>query len=72
MQISTFRWFLNLILALLIYANAEAGRLLGIQALPLHFSAIWPATGVALTGLLLFGYRAWPGVLIGNFACISI
>src|SRR5258706_479034 len=29
-------------------------------------SVIWPASGVSLGGLLLFGWRAWPGVLIGG------
>ena len=68
MQTTNFRWFLNIILAGIIFSNAEAGRLLGIQSLPLHFSAVWPATGFSLTALLLFGYKAWPGVLAGNFA----
>jgi len=30
-------------------------------------SPVWPASGVSLAGLLLFGWRAWPGVLIGGF-----
>ncbi len=30
-------------------------------------SAIWPATGLALAGLLLFGRRFWPGILLGAF-----
>ena len=29
-------------------------------------SPVWPASGVALAGLLLFGRRAWPGILIGG------
>lgn len=72
MQLVTFRWFLNIILAGIIFSNAEAGRLLGIQALPLHFSAVWPATGFSLAALLLFGYRAWPGVFVGNLLYNSI
>jgi signal transduction histidine kinase len=28
---------------------------------------VWPATGVALVALLVFGYRAWPGVFVGAF-----
>ena len=66
MQAMTFRWFLNILLAVIIYCNAEAGRLLGIQGLPLHFSAVWPATGISLAALLLFGYRTWPGIFAGN------
>jgi PAS domain S-box-containing protein len=32
-----------------------------------YATAVWPPTGIALTGLLLWGYRMWPGVLIGAF-----
>ena len=28
---------------------------------------VWPATGIALAALVLFGYRLWPGVFIGAF-----
>ncbi|HEX5688498.1 MAG TPA: MASE1 domain-containing protein, partial [Roseiflexaceae bacterium] len=28
-------------------------------------SAVWPPAGVALAGLLLFGYRLWPGIVLG-------
>jgi signal transduction histidine kinase/integral membrane sensor domain MASE1 len=28
---------------------------------------VWPPTGIALAAVLLFGYRVWPGVLIGAF-----
>jgi CHASE1-domain containing sensor protein len=28
---------------------------------------VWPASGVALAGTLLFGYRVWPGILLGSF-----
>jgi integral membrane sensor domain MASE1 len=67
MRTTQFRWVLNIILAVIIFANAEVGRIWGIQKLPLQFSAVWPATGFALTGLLLFGKKAWPGVFAGNF-----
>lgn len=30
-------------------------------------SAIWPASGVALAALVLFGRRLWPGILLGAF-----
>ncbi len=30
-------------------------------------SPVWPATGIALAALLVFGYRAWPAVLLGAF-----
>ena len=28
-------------------------------------SAVWPATGVALAALLVWGYRLWPGIFLG-------
>lgn len=44
------------------------GRLALLLAIPPGYaSAIFPAAGVALAGLLMFGYRAWPGVLLGSF-----
>ncbi len=30
-------------------------------------SAVWPPTGLALAALLIWGYRLWPGVLLGAF-----
>src|SRR6187401_84158 len=30
-------------------------------------SAVWPPTGIALAAILIFGYRIWPGILLGAF-----
>src|SRR4249920_1796645 len=30
-------------------------------------TAVWPPTGIALAGLLIFGYRAWPAIALGAF-----
>ncbi len=35
-------------------------------------SAIWPASGVALAALVLFGRRLWPGLLLGAFIANGI
>lgn len=44
------------------------GRLGLLQAIPPGYAtAIWPPSGVALAGLLIFGYHAWPGVALGSF-----
>jgi signal transduction histidine kinase/ActR/RegA family two-component response regulator len=45
-----------------------AGKL-GLQLASLHASAspVWPPAGIALAGLLVFGYRAWPAIFIGAF-----
>src|SRR5207247_769113 len=30
-------------------------------------STVWPGTGIALTAMLLLGYRVWPGIFLGAF-----
>jgi diguanylate cyclase (GGDEF)-like protein len=45
-----------------------AGKL-GLLLAYVHASAtaVWPCTGIAIAALLVFGYRVWPGILIGAF-----
>ena len=42
---------------------------LGWLAAPRAFNAspVWPPAGIAVAVLLLFGYRLWPGILLGAF-----
>src|SRR5574338_48608 len=68
MQAAGFSALLNIFLSIVIFMNAEAGRLLGIQELPLAISPVWPPTGFALAAVLLFGFKTWPGILLGNLA----
>jgi diguanylate cyclase (GGDEF)-like protein len=51
------------VLAAAYFAAAEAALSLGGPAVPL--AAVWPASGIALAGVLLLGYRMWPGVWMG-------
>ena len=45
-----------------------AGKLALLLAVPPGYATpIWPAAGIALAGLLLLGYRTWPGVFAGSF-----
>ena len=45
-----------------------AGKLIMLMEIsPMYPADIWPAAGIALGGTLLFGYRVWPGILIGSF-----
>lgn len=53
------------LLAFLYFVTGRLGLLLAIP--PGYATAIWPASGIALAALLLYGYRLWPGVLIGSF-----
>jgi len=68
MQSRTSVFFLNILLAVVIFYNAELGRLLGIQGEPLAISVVWPSSGFALAALLLFGLKTWPGIFLGNFS----
>jgi signal transduction histidine kinase len=53
-------------IAILYYLTGRLGLLLAIP--PGYATAVWPPSGIALAGLLLFGGRVWPGVLVGSFA----
>jgi signal transduction histidine kinase len=50
----------------LIYFGAAK---LGLSMAFFHASAspVWPPTGIALAAVIIFGYRVWPGILIGAF-----
>lgn len=64
----TFFLGVNFFLAVGIFLCALLGRSMGIQGPALAISVVWPATGLSLAALLLFGYWAGIGVIIGNFA----
>lgn len=59
---------LNLLLAIIIFFCALLGKSVGIEGPALAISVVWPATGISLAALLLFGYRSGVGVFIGNLA----
>ena len=52
------------------FVLARAGLLLAT----IHPSAtpIWPATGLAIGCMLVFGLRVWPAILLGAFAANAI
>jgi PAS domain S-box-containing protein len=52
-------------MAVAYYVVGRLGLLLAIP--PGYATAVWPASGMALAGVLLFGYRVWPGILLGSF-----
>lgn len=51
-----------LVMAAVYYVAAKLALLLAIP--PGYATAVWPAAGLALAGVLLFGYGAWPGILL--------
>jgi PAS domain S-box-containing protein len=58
-------WLRILVLAGCYFVAGRIGLLMAIP--PGIATAFWPAAGVALAGVLLWGYRVWPGVLLGSF-----
>ncbi|MBA67915.1 MAG: hypothetical protein CML30_03500 [Rhizobiales bacterium] len=54
-----------------VYAVAGA---IGLQLAvpPGYATIIWPASGLALAGLLLYGPRLWPGVFVGSLVVNSV
>lgn len=52
-----------ILLAGIYFATAK----LGLQLASAHpsITAVWPPTGIALTALVLRGYKMWPGVALG-------
>ena len=62
-----FCLFVNLALTAGIFLAAIWGRSMGIEGPALAISIVWPATGLSLSALLLFGYRVGVGVFAGNF-----
>ena len=64
--VSSWKVFaLVLLLAAVYFGAAKFGFLMAYTAR--QVSVIWPPTGIALAAILLFGYRAWPGIALGAF-----
>ena len=57
---------LNLFLAIVYFAAAEIG--LSLASLHTNVTAIWPPAGIAISALVIFGVRLWPGVFFGALA----
>lgn len=51
--------------AALYYGAARLGLLLAFDKT--NASPVWPPSGIGLALLLLFGFRLWPGILLGAF-----
>ncbi len=53
-------------LALAYLLSAKLGLMLAVP--PGYATPVFPASGIALAAVLIFGYRIWPGVFVGSFA----
>lgn len=59
-------YLLNLVLLFTVYfATAKFG--LNIDAVSGFATLVWPPTGIALAGILILGYRYWPGISLAAF-----
>lgn len=58
-------FFPALVLVVAYFLAGKLGQLLAIS--PGYATAIWPPSGIALAGILILGYRAWPCILLGSF-----
>lgn len=59
-----------LLLALVYFAGAKLG--LSLAAVHSNVTPVWPPTGIAISALLIFGLRVWPGVFIGALAANAL
>lgn len=69
MPVPLYRFLRNLLKLLLVFAlylgAADAG--LAVPFTSGNISPVWPASGVALASVLLWGYEVWPGIALGAF-----
>ncbi len=56
-------WRTVTMIALACFLAAGAGRLMSVP--PEYISPLWPAAGLMLAVLLIYGFRYWPGVWLG-------
>jgi len=65
-SVRSYAWVLQIAgLAAAYFITGKLGTFLAIP--PGYATAIWPPSGIALAGMLIYGYRVWPGILLGSF-----
>ncbi|MDI1279758.1 MASE1 domain-containing protein [Methylobacter sp.] len=65
-SVRSYAWLLQIVgVAAAYFVTGKLGTFLAIP--PGYATAIWPPSGIALAGILIYGYRAWPGILLGSF-----
>ncbi len=68
LEVRRRRFALAGLIIILAVVYAGSGRLGQLTAIPPgHVTLIWPASGLALAAVLLFGRRLWPGIWLGSF-----
>ncbi len=68
-MVSLIKWKREVPAVLFLAAVYFVAGKLGLALAFVHPSstAVWAPSGIALAALLIFGYRVWPGVLLGAF-----
>jgi diguanylate cyclase (GGDEF)-like protein/PAS domain S-box-containing protein len=65
-SVQTYTWVFQILgLAIAYFVTGKLGTFLAIP--PGYATAIWPPSGIALAGILTYGYRVWPGIFLGSF-----
>lgn len=64
-QLPQYNYVRIIILAILYILGARLGFF--FATMDGSVTLIWPPSGIALAGLIIFGFRLWPGILIGAF-----
>ena len=54
-----------LLLTFLYFVSGKLGLLLAVP--PGYATAVWPPSGFALAGILVYGNRFWPSIWLGSF-----
>jgi PAS domain S-box-containing protein len=61
-----YLWLINI--TVVAFGYFIVGWLASFLAIsPGYASPLWPSAGVALSAVLILGYRIWPGILLGSF-----
>jgi signal transduction histidine kinase len=65
------KYFVHILILAGLYAVcAKLGLLFPL--LNQEVTLLWPASGIGLAALLLWGYRLWPGIVLGTFISMAI
>jgi PAS domain S-box-containing protein len=71
-QESTGNYLAILLLVLIAYSIAGRIGQATTSVRSGNLGPVWPAYGIALTSILLYGYRVWPGVAVAAFLVASL
>lgn len=65
-----FTWYLFILLALSAAYFLTGAIGVNLATVGEYAAPVWPPAGIALAFILLYGYRYWPGIVIGSFLTV--